>query len=475
MKLEATAVENLNNATREKNLAAMSSVAAAITLTLFKAVVGILTGSLGILAEAAHSGLDLAAAAMTFFAVRISGRPADSNHPYGHGKVENLSALFETLLLLATSVWIIYEAIVRLFFEHVQVEVNIWSFVVMTVSIGIDISRSRMLARVAKKFESQALEADALHFQTDIWSSAVVIMGLVLIVISEKLQIPWLARADALAAIVVACIVAFVSYELGRSAVGELLDEIPKTLIDDITRAASLPGVEEVLEARARRNGPKSFVDLSVAVNRATSAEEAHLIAQQAEQAVQKILPNSNVLVHVVPVRMQDESLVESLITLGRQYRLRVHNIRVVEAQGKQILTLHIELPENIRVEDAHATVTSFEDAIRQIHSEFDSIVTHLEPILRHVDIDSRADQNEDREIENIIFQLPQTTGIDCEIHDVVLLKEDKQFFASFHCVLHGDLPVINAHEMTEQLELALRNRIPNLGQAVIHIEPKGT
>src|SRR5512137_773367 len=166
-------------AQKDKRSAALSSVIAAVGLTSFKVIVGVLTNSLGILAEAAHSGLDLAAAAMTFFAVRVSDKPADQEHPFGHGKVENISALFETLLLLATSGWIIYEAIQRLFFVNVKVEASIWSFIVMGTSIIIDFTRSRILYKAARKYKSQALEADALHFSTDIWSSSVVILGLV--------------------------------------------------------------------------------------------------------------------------------------------------------------------------------------------------------------------------------------------------------------------------------------------------------
>ncbi len=163
---------------QEKNMAALNSVAAAFLLTGLKVVVGVLSGSMGILAEAAHSGLDLAAAIVTCFAVRAASKPPDRDHAYGHGKVENLSALVETLLLLATCAWIIHESIHRLTTRHVQVDASIWAFAVMGISIAVDISRSRMLYRVAAKHRSQALEADALHFSTDIWSSAVVILGL---------------------------------------------------------------------------------------------------------------------------------------------------------------------------------------------------------------------------------------------------------------------------------------------------------
>ena len=168
----------------EKRSAALSSVIAAVGLTLFKIVVGLTTGSLGILAEAAHSGLDLMAAVMTFLAVRFSGKPADRNHLYGHGKVENLSALFETLLLLVTCFWIIYEATHRLLYHAVVLKITLWSFAVMITSIVVDLSRSRALSRAAKKYNSQALEADALHFSTDIWSSGVVFLGLALVEVS---------------------------------------------------------------------------------------------------------------------------------------------------------------------------------------------------------------------------------------------------------------------------------------------------
>ena len=183
-----------------------------------KTIVGLLTGSLGILAEAAHSGLDLVAALMTYIAVRISGRPADRTHLYGHGKVENLSALIETLLLFVTCGWIIREAIHRLFFHKVEVEVTFWSFAVMAISIVVDISRSRMLARTAKKYNSQALEADALHFETDVWSSSVVIARPGCVKLGEWApSFGWLREADAVAALGVSALVIWVCWQLGQA------------------------------------------------------------------------------------------------------------------------------------------------------------------------------------------------------------------------------------------------------------------
>jgi cation diffusion facilitator family transporter len=290
-------------ANHEKKTAARSSVFAAIFLTGMKLVIGLVTGSLGIISEALHSALDLVAAGVTYFAVHFAGRPADREHPYGHGKIENISALFETFLLLLTCVWIVYEAIQRLFFKTVEVESSIWSFVVMAVSIIIDFSRSRMLSRVAKKHNSQALEADALHFSTDIWSSAVVIAGLFFVFLSDKLQIPWLVNADAIAAMGVAGIVTYVSIQLGRRAIGHLIDEISPTLVVDVTQAAdNVPQVLKVLDVRARHSGPNTFIDVTIALEDGTPLDQAHSVAEQVEAAVQATVPKSSVMVHIDPI-----------------------------------------------------------------------------------------------------------------------------------------------------------------------------
>lgn len=287
---------------KEKNLVALSSVGAAVFLTSMKLVVGLLTGSLGILSEAAHSGLDLLAAAATFFAVRFSGRPADENHTYGHGKIENLSALFETVLLLLTCVWIIYEAIQRLFFKSVHVEASIWSFIIMAISIAIDFTRSRALARTARRYNSQALEADALHFSTDIWSSTVVIAGLALVWLSGRLHLAWLAQADAVAAMAVAGIVVYVSLRLGRRTVAGLLDEIPYGLREQVEAdICRVPGVMHVRSLRIRWSGPETFAEAVITAAADLPFERAHDIASQAEEAVRQRLPGSQVIVHIEP------------------------------------------------------------------------------------------------------------------------------------------------------------------------------
>jgi cation diffusion facilitator family transporter len=290
-------------AEREKRMAAISSVIAAVGLTAFKIIVGFSTGSLGILAEAAHSALDLIAAIVTYLAIRIAVRPADYTHLYGHGKVENLSAMFETVLLLITCGWIIYEAVNRIFFKTVAVEASAWAFVVMAVSIVIDFSRSRVLYRVARKHNSQALEADALHFSTDIWSSAVVILGLVFVKIAE-MKPEWfhLEKADAVAALIVAFIVVIVSGRLGIRTVQSLLDAAPRGMYWKIKLTVEeIPGVVDCHNIRFRSSGPRLFIDIHILTDGRQSLNSAHELTERIEKRLQELIPNADIMVHPEP------------------------------------------------------------------------------------------------------------------------------------------------------------------------------
>jgi cation diffusion facilitator family transporter len=240
---------------------------------------------------------------MTFLAVRISGRPPDHTHLYGHHKVENLSALVETLLLLLTCAWIIWEATRRLVHHHVEIEVTFWSFAVMATSIVIDMSRSRVLARAAKKYHSQALEADALHFQTDVWSSSVVILGLLCVKAGDWYPaLAWLRSADAVAALGVSVLVIWVSWQLGRRTVDALLDSAPAGMEERIlTAVEAVPGVRNCHAIRVRYSGPVLFIDLHVLVDGRQSLFEAHALTETIEGVIQQIAPAADVTVHPEP------------------------------------------------------------------------------------------------------------------------------------------------------------------------------
>ncbi|NJO92737.1 MAG: cation transporter [Chloroflexia bacterium] len=280
---------------KEKNRVAFISVLAAIFLTGFKLVVGILTGSLGILSEALHSGLDLVAAVITYFSVRISDKPADREHNFGHGKIENFSAFIETILLLITCVWIIYEAIERLVTGNTHIEVSIWSYIVVVSSIIIDVSRSRALYKVAKKHNSQALEADALHFSTDIWSSTVVLFGLICANFGFYF-------ADSVAALGVAFIVLFVSYKLGKKAVDVLLDKAPQKTIQKVKEVLNkYPEVKHVHSLKVRTAGADTFIKFNIHVEPDSNLKRVHELCDKIEIELKEIIPRSEIFIHAEP------------------------------------------------------------------------------------------------------------------------------------------------------------------------------
>ena len=460
-------------AKKEKKAAARNSVAAAVLLTGMKIVVGLLTGSLGILAEAAHSGLDLIAAVMTLIAVSVSSRPADSTHSYGHGKIENLSALLETTLLLITCIWIVYEALRRLFFQEVAVEASAWAFVVMGVSIIVDLSRSRMLKRAAQKHHSQALEADALHFSTDVWSSSVVIIGLALVGLARALHAPWLAKADAVAALGVSAIVVLISVKLGKKTIADLLDGVPAKLREDVIRAAHVPGVLEVRQARIRRSGPELFVELVLVVDRHEAFEHTHDISNAARDAVRRALnnPEADLVIHVAPSRDDEDDWVARVRSLAARHGLAAHEILIFDEDGRPALDLHLEIRNAANVGAAHARATEFEEAVRREIPGLGPIVSHLEPVRSKAAADG-ADGVEEERVRRIIAELAPRMGLRCNPHDIELKTVGGEVLVSFHCTVDAATDLADAHSFTERFELALRRRAPRLGRVIIHIEP---
>lgn len=279
----------------EKKRVALISVFAAIFLSGFKLVIGLLTGSLGILSEALHSILDLFAAIITYFSVRISDKPADTDHHFGHGKIENLSAFIETVLLFITCIWIIYEAISRLSTGETHIEVTVWSYIVVISSIIINIWRTRALRVVAKKYNSQALEADALHFSSDIWSSAVVLIGLICANFGYYF-------ADPIAALLVAVIILYATYQLGKRSIEVLLDTVPKSTYNKVESVfKEIKEITNYHDLKIRTSGADTFVEVNIHVNPGLSIQEAHEISHKVEQEILKIVDRCEIHVHTEP------------------------------------------------------------------------------------------------------------------------------------------------------------------------------
>ncbi len=456
---------------REKKEVALNSILAAVGITALKVVVGVATGSLGILSEAAHSGLDLVAAAVTYFSVRVSDKPADAEHQYGHGKIESFSAFVETGLLLLTCVWIVYEAGKRLFFHSVEIEPSVWAFVVMGVSIVVDSWRSRRLQRIAEKYDSQALQADALHFSTDIWSSSVVILGLALVMLGRKYQLHWLAKADPIAALFVACIVVYVSSRLALQTVDTLLDAAPAGIRSRIIEAVfKVDGVLEIDRVRIRRSGSRYFADVSIAMSRNVTFQKSEQIANEVSAQIRALLPEADVVVNAVSRASRQESLFDQIRAVATRNNLNVHDISVQDIGGKLHVEQHVELDERLSLKEAHDRVTRLELEMKQEVKQISDILTHIESepaTIETTDELLRAPSFEER-LQAVTEGFPEVV----DMHDLMFKRVAGRLYLSAHITMQDDLPLSRVHDIQTAVEGRFRQEVPELFRVLIHPEP---
>jgi cation diffusion facilitator family transporter len=455
----------------EKRAVAGNSVAAALVITGGKLLVGITTGSLGILSEAAHSALDLIAATLTYFSVGVSDKPADADHQYGHGKVENFSAFVETALLLITCAWVVYEAFLRLFFRHVEVEPTIWAFVVMLVSMAVDWWRSRSLGRIAVKYDSQALEADALHFSTDIWSAGVVVVGLALVLIARTYHIEWLGKADPIAALFVAGVIVSVSWRLARRTVDALLDAAPAGVRVQITDAVShVDGVLEIGRVRIRRAGNRYFADLAVGFARTVTFQRSQQLVSAVTAAVQGILPDADVTVQPLPRAQRSENIFDRIRAVATRHNLNVHDISVQDLKGRLHVEQHVELDETMTLKSAHDQVTELEADMRGDVPEIDDILTHIEsePATIEPGDELVRDAALERKLKAIVDEFPEIL----DVHDIQVKLVRGRLYVSCHCTFSDELSLARVHDIQTELEIRFKQAAPELFRVLIHPEP---
>jgi cation diffusion facilitator family transporter len=455
----------------EKRAAAGNSVLAALVITSLKIVVGVTTGSLGILSEAAHSGLDLIASILTFFSVRVSDKPADADHQYGHGKFENFSAFVETALLLLTCAWIIYEAVVRLFFRRIEIEPSIAAFAVMLFSMGADWWRSRALGRIANKYDSQALEADALHFSTDIWSAGVVVLGLALVLLGRSFHIDWLRDSDPVAALFVAGVVISVSWRLARRTVDALLDAAPPGVRSQIYDAVSrLDGVLEVDRVRIRRAGNRYFADLAVGFARTVTFQRSGQLASAVTESVRHILPGADVTVQPLPRAQRSENVFDRIRAAATDKNLNVHDISVQDLSGRLHVEQHIELDEKMTLKDAHDQVTELEADMRRDVPEIADILTHIEsePATIERPDEVVSDVELEHRLKAVASQFPEVL----DVHDFIFKRVRGRLYISCHCTLSDDLSLARVHDIQTELEIRFKQDAPELFRVLIHPEP---
>lgn len=454
------------DAVREKKKVALSSVLAAVFITGFKLFVGLQANSLGILSEAAHSGLDLIAALMTLFAVSIADKPADKDHPYGHGKIENLSAFLETMLLVITCAWIIWEAIGRLKSGVHHVEAGFWGFTVIAVAILVDISRSRALKRIAIKHNSQALEADALHFASDVWSSLVVIVGLAFV----ALGYPWV---DSAAAIAVAVLVLVVSYRLGRRTIDALMDRVPEGLNEEILSVArSVEGVDELRSVRVRPSGARLFVDATIAISRTTPFHVAHSIMDSVEKAIHTVHRNADVIVHAEPQASKNETIADKVRMIVIDKGLETpHNLEVYHNEGKYLIDFDIEYSKGKTFVEAHEVAASIEEEIKRTIPSVEKVTIHMEehpPDEHEIKDETYAAHHLREEMRKTI--LADNRILRCT--DLTLLHAGAVYNLSITCLFEKSRTLDEVHRIIGEMENRLHARFGMLGRITVHAEP---
>jgi cation diffusion facilitator family transporter len=455
----------------EKRAVAGNSVLAALLITGGKIIVGVTTGSLGILSEAAHSALDLIAALLTYLSVGVSDKPADADHQYGHGKVENFSAFVETGLLLLTCVWVIYEAIVRLFFRRVEVEPSVWAFAVMLISMAVDYWRSRALGRIATKYDSQALEADALHFSTDIYSAGVVVLGLALILAGRIYNLDWLRLADPIAALFVAGVIVSVSWRLARRTIDALLDAAPAGVRAQITDAVShVDGVLEIGRVRIRRSGNRYFADLAVGLARTVTFQRSEQLVEAVTVAVRGILPDADVTVQPLPRAQRSENIFDRIRAVATRHNLNVHDITVQDFDGQLHVEQHVELDERMTLKDAHDQVTELEADMRHDVPEIAAILTHIEsePATIEKPEELVRDADLERQLKVVATGFPDVL----DVHEFVITRVRGRLYVSCHCTIADNLSLVRVHDIQTELEIRFKQAAPELFRVLIHPEP---
>jgi cation diffusion facilitator family transporter len=464
-------VTKVANPSHEKRMAALGSVGSAIVLVTLKVLAAVATGSLGILSEALHSILDLVAAVITYLSIRVSDRPADATHLYGHGKFESFSAFVETGLLLVTALYIIWEAIQRLFFHAPVLRPSLTAILVLLLCLMIDLLRARALKRVSQRYPSEALEADALHFSTDVWSTLAVIAGVVGAWLGLRFDVPWLTMLDAVAALGVSGVILWVGSRLGKQTIDALLDVAPRGLRDQI--ATAVDELEDVLQTervRVRRSGQRYFVDVTISVPRTASLEQAHKASEMVERRVAQIVP-ADVVVHVEPRARSGEHLFETVRAIAQRRGLAIHEVSAHHYEGRLFIELHLEVDEKSSLIAAHRLATQLEDDIRRETEPDAEINIHIEPLGVNI-----AGAEEMKELESAVqtylnsLQSEYKQLVDC--HEVRARSVQHRVFVSCHCLMDGDLPITEVHDLTARFEDRVKSKFPEISRLTIHPEP---
>jgi len=443
---------------------ALISVVAAATLLILKLSVGLATNSLGLLSEAAHSGTDLVAALLTYFAVRVAARPADVQHQFGHGKAEHLSALTEAAILAAVSVFISVRAIERLLgITEGQVQTEWYAFAVLVIVIAIDASRMIVSWRVARRHRSAALESNALHFGSDLLGSVAVLTGLVL----AHYGYP---NADPIAALFVGVLVLAAATRLIRVNVDVLMDRVPADAEAAALEAiGTLTPAVELRRLRMRQAGGRQFADVVIGVPPGAAVGQGHAAADAVEAAVERALPNADIVVHVEPIENAGLRERAHAAAAAVPSVREVHNLSLVEVDGRTELSLHVKLPGDLSLEEAHGIAERLEQSICAAVPEIAGVQTHIEPLIEAVD--ARETREADVDDEAVVRRVVRSVTGQAP-RKLRFLRTEDGLVAFLTLGLDGTSRLDAAHARASEIEEAIRRERPDIADVIVHTEP---
>jgi cation diffusion facilitator family transporter len=448
-----------------KSRVAAISILASATMAVAKFVVGVAIGSIALISEALHSSVDLIATVVTWFVVRISGKPADEEHHYGHGKLESLSALGVIAMLYVLAGGILVESWSRLREGAAPPTLSAIPFVVLLVDIAVNFWRARALHRTARDTKSQALAADALHFASDVLGSIAVIIGLAL----SGLGYAW---GDAAAAIGVAVVISLLGLRLARSTVETLLDRAPEGVSEKAAAAIkAVPGVVGVERLRVRMVGPTHFIDAIVQVPRTYPIDRIDEIKRKAQEAVTRALDDADLTFTAVPVARDNESVRERIMVIARNSGLAVHHVTVHDLGGKLTVSIDLEVDGEMELVAAHDIAHGLERNIRDEFGEDVEVDTHIEPLEPELPqgVDAAPDRVE--AIKTALARFAADSAIH-DIHSVRVRDTDAGEIVNFHCHAAPSMSVIEVHENVDEIERALRRAFPAVKRVISHAEP---
>jgi cation diffusion facilitator family transporter len=453
----------------EKRSVALVSVLASAVLAAGKLVAAAFTGSLGILSEAIHSVIDLGATIITYFAVRWGDQPADDEHHYGHAKIESVAALVETALLFITTAWVSWEAIRRLTGEESHpVEVTWWAIAIIAGSILIDYNRVRALRRVAKKTGSEALEADALHFSSDMWSSLVVLGGLGAV---------WagIPAADSIAALVVSVFIAYAGWRLGARTLNTLLDTAPAGATEAVRGLVNdVHGVLAIKSIRLRPAGATMFTAIVVEVARTMPIDEIVRTKEAIFKAVHGRFPNADITVTANPVALDNESVFQKAMLIAARRNLAIHHLTVQKIGDRLAVSFDLEVEGSMPLGEAHDTATALEDAIRGELGSDVEVESHIEPQPERMLEGQEAPSGLMAEVEAALMALASAYPRLSDIHSIRLRRNEEGLFLHYHCRCSPAETVENIHDDIDRVEAGLKDRFGDIRRVIAHAEPLG-